>query len=229
MPRIARKNISTSFFHVLVQGINKSYIFDKREDIMSYLEIINKYKERKQIRIKAYCIMNNHAHLLINTENIDELSAFMHDVNTTYAVYYNKKYKRVGYVFRDRYKAEGIYTDRQLYYCIEYIHNNPVKAGICKTKEEYEFSSAREIKSNKGKEEEINMNFLEIDEDKEQMIEEIIKVFLKEENLREEDLIKNKDKLSKLLKILKTNNKISFRKIEKRLDISRETLRKLLK
>ena len=73
------------------------------------------------------------------------------------------------------------------------------------------------------------MNFLEIDEDKEQMIEEIIKVFLKEENLREEDLIKNKDKLSKLLKILKTNNKISFRKIEKRLDISRETLRKLLK
>ena len=229
MPRIARKNMGTSFFHVLVQGINKSYIFNKKEDIITYLDIIKRYKEKNEIKVEAYCIMNNHAHLLINADRINELSSFMHGVNTTYAIYYNKKYKRVGYVFRDRYKSECIYTDTQLYYCIEYIHNNPVKAGICKTQQEYAFSSAREIKNNRIKGEKLNINFLEIDEEKEQRLEEIIKLFLKEENIREEEIIKNKEKLSKLLRILKTDNKISFRKIEKRLDISRETLRKLLR
>ena len=173
--------------------------------------------------------MNNHAHLLIKTDEIRELSSFMHVVNTTYAIYYNKKYKRVGYVFRDRYRAEGIYTERQLYYCIEYIHNNPVKAGICKTQKEYEFSSAKEKRESKEKDEKINMNFLEIEEDKEKNIEEIIKNFLKEEKIKEDELIKNKEKLIELLKILKIENKLSFRKIEKLLDISRETLRKLLK
>ena len=213
MPRIARKDIGTSFFHVLVQGINKSYIFNNKEEIVTYLDIINRYKEKNEVKIEAYCIMNNHAHLLIKTDEIRELSSFMHVVNTTYAIYYNKKYKRVGYVFRDRYRAEGIYTERQLYYCIEYIHNNPVKAGICKTQKEYEFSSAKEKRESREKDEKINMNFLEIEEDKEKNIEEIIKNFLKEEKIKEDELIKNKEKLIELLKILKIENKTNAEKV----------------
>ena len=57
---------------------------------------------------------------------------------------FNKKYKRVGYVFRDRYKAEGIYTENHLYSCIKYIHNNPVKANLCMLMKEYKYSSYNE-------------------------------------------------------------------------------------
>ena len=62
----------------------------------------------------------------------------MHCLNTRYGLYYNKKHKRIGYVFRDRYKAEGIYSEEQLYNCIKYIYDNPVKAGVCNKAEEYE-------------------------------------------------------------------------------------------
>ena len=68
----------------------------------------------------------------------------MHKVNTLYAIYFNKKYNRVGYVFRDRYKSQAIYSEKQLYTCINYIHYNPVKAGICKIASEYEYSSYNE-------------------------------------------------------------------------------------
>ena len=67
-------------------------------------------KEKLDVQIIAYCIMNNHAHILIKTNNIHELGKYMQCLNTKYGKYYNKKYNRIGYVFRDRYKSEGIYT-----------------------------------------------------------------------------------------------------------------------
>ena len=85
MPRIARSNLGTSFFHVIVQGINKEYIFNKEEYIEKYLELINKNKGEHVIQILAYCIMNNHAHLLIYTEDCKEMAKFMHKVNGIYA------------------------------------------------------------------------------------------------------------------------------------------------
>ena len=107
--------------------------------------------EKYNIKIIAYCIMNNHTHMLLETTDLKNLSKYMQSLNTRYGKYYNKKYKRVGYVFRDRYKAEGIYSEEQLYNCINYIYNNPVKAGICEKAEEYSFSNYRKIniKSNK--------------------------------------------------------------------------------
>ena len=53
----------------------------------------------------------------------------------------NKKRKRVGYVYRDRFKTQVINNEKHLYNCILYIHNNPVKANMCKKTSEYKFSS----------------------------------------------------------------------------------------
>ena len=131
MPRIPRKYLDTSFFHIMSQGINKSYIFDDPIDIRYYIKNMYELKNKYQIRIIAYCIMNNHTHILIQCNQIDNLKKYMHGLNTRYGQYYNKKHKRVGYVFRDRYKAEGIYNESQLNNCIRYIYNNPVKAGMC--------------------------------------------------------------------------------------------------
>ena len=69
----------------------------------------------------------------------------MQKLNTTYSQFYNKKNKRVGYVFRDRYNSQDILNIKHLYNCLKYIHNNPVKAGISINMEGYEYSSYKEF------------------------------------------------------------------------------------
>ena len=145
MPRIPRKNFQTNFYHIMVQGINKEFIFKNSTYIEKYLSIISKYLNDFPITILAYCIMNNHAHFLIFSENVNSLSNFMQRVNTSYARFYNKQNNRVGYVFRDRYNSQPIYNHSQLYNCIKYIHNNPVKANIVNHMCEYQYSSYNEF------------------------------------------------------------------------------------
>ena len=70
MPRLARKDFKTPFLHVMVQGINKEYIFSKDDYIKTYLELLHKYLKDFPITIIAYCIMHNHAHLLVYVEDI---------------------------------------------------------------------------------------------------------------------------------------------------------------
>ncbi len=225
MPRLPRNNIKTSYFHVMVQGIDKEYIFNRKIDIKYYISILYELKDELNIKIIAYCIMNNHAHLLIHTNDVFNLTKYMHKTNTKYAIYYNKIHDRVGYVFRNRFKSEGIYSERQLYNCISYIYNNPVKAKICRTPEEYPYSNSKYYK---GIIEENNLySFLGMDNDKD--YKKIIKTYLIENNMKKEDLIRHKESLKELIVILRKNNKISFRKMEEELEISRETLRKLIK
>ena len=145
MPRIARKNFISKFHHVIVQGINKEYIFKNSQYINTYKNIILKKLEKSDITILSYCIMNNHAHFLIYSANIENLSKFMQRINTSYSKYYNKENNRVGYVFRDRYYTQEILDKNQLYNCMRYIHNNPVKAGIVKNFSEYKYSSYNEF------------------------------------------------------------------------------------
>ena len=150
MPRIARKNMETSFFHIMVQGINKSYIFKNKNDKNKYISNINKYQLQNNVQVISYCIMDNHAHILVHTDQIENMSNFMHLVNSSYSNYYNKTNFRTGYVFRDRYKSEPIYKEKYLLNCINYIHMNPVKAGIVKKAEQYAYSSCKEFVNNTG-------------------------------------------------------------------------------
>lgn len=222
MPRSPRKHLDTTFFHIMTQGINKNYIFEEPIDIKFYIKNMYLINEKYNIKIIAYCIMNNHTHMLLETIDLKNLSKYMQSLNTRYGKYYNKKYKRVGYVFRDRYKAEGIYSEEQLYNCINYIYNNPVKAGICKSAEEYSFSNYRKIniKSNK------DYIFIDIDEDKNELCKKIVEEFLEENKIEMQELKENKDKLRELIKLLKGKYNISFRTISKNINMGRETIRK---
>ena len=222
MSRIPRNYIKTSFFHVITQGINKSYIFEKAEDIKYYIKIMYQLTKEQEIKVIGYCIMSNHAHMLIETEEIKELSKYMQRLNTKYGKYYNKKYNRVGYVFRDRYRAQGIYTEKYLYNCLRYIYNNPVKAGICKNAEDYPYSNYKKIDG------ELDEDYTFIDiEDDDKNIGEIIKKFLKENEMELTDLKREKRKLKELVIILKKQYNISLRNIAKELHMGRETIRKL--
>lgn len=130
----------------MVQGINKEYIFGKPKEAEKFKEIILRKLEQSNVIILAYCIMGNHAHILIYSEKSENISKYMQKVNTTYSQFYNKETRRVGYVFRDRYCSQDILNERQLYNCLRYIHNNPVKAKIVKCMEDYEYSSYKEYK-----------------------------------------------------------------------------------
>ncbi len=221
MPRIPRNYIKTSYFHVITQGINKSYIFNYKEDILYYIKLIYKLSKEENIEIVAYCIMNNHAHILLSTENIVNLSKYMQRLNTRYGMYYNNKYERVGYVFRDRYKSEGIYSDEQLYNCINYIYNNPVKAGICENPEEYMYSNYKKINYD------IKSEYTFLDIDNENAYEEIIKNYLKDNEITLNELTDCKRLLKELVILLKMEYRVSLRKVARLLHINREKIRRL--
>ena len=141
MSRLARRNLCTSFFHVIVQGVNREFIFEKYKYREKYFHLLEEVKRDHILDILAYSIMYNHAHMLVHTEKIKELSDFMKKVNEKYAKYYNYMENRVGHVFRDRYMSEQITNKKYLINCLAYIHNNPVKANIVKKCEDYQFSS----------------------------------------------------------------------------------------
>ena len=141
MPRLARSSFQTNFFHVIVQGINKDFIFPTSFYIETYLSLIHKYIQEFTVSILSYCIMNNHAHLLVFVKDIHDLGKFMHKVNLVYSQFYNKENNRCGVVFRNKYKAEPIYEKKHLINCINYIHLNPVKANMVHSCKEYHYSS----------------------------------------------------------------------------------------
>lgn len=240
MPRHARKYYDTSFFHVIVQGINKEYIFKTERYINEYKKLLNKNKEDTSIEILAYSIMNNHAHLLIYANKIEEMSKFMKKVNTSYAKYYNyMENNRVGYVFRDRYLSEPIENEAYLIKCISYIHENPVKAGIVERKQDYRHSSYREYL--KGRKTKLikKLTGIELDDEiiKSNTYMGIFKDIEKENNLEELingitnmeiEEIKNDDmKLKEIIEILKKDYKINYSDMRKCFGLSRRKLDKL--
>ena len=184
------------------------------------------YKLSKEYGIKliAYCVMNNHVHMLLETEELKNLTKYMQCLNTRYGKYYNKKYNRVGYVFRDRYKSEGIYSEEHLYSCIKYIYENPVKAGICKRAEDYPYSN---YKRNVYKNCEEDYIFIEYEMDKNEICKKIINDFLEDNNINLMDMKNNKVKLQQIIRNLKNEYNISLRIIAEELNIGRETVRKI--
>lgn len=99
---------------------------------------------------QRFCVMGNHVHVLLKADKVEKLSKFMHLVNSRYSRYYNRINKRVGHVFRNRYRSEPIKNSTQLINCFVYIQNNPLKAGIVENAEDYKYSSYINYLTNRG-------------------------------------------------------------------------------
>lgn len=137
---MARKaRVCTEYLHVIVRGIGKQVIYESDSDRIHYLDKLSFYCDRYKVTALAYCLMDNHAHLLLYDPE-HKISKFMHGFNCSYAQYFNHKYDRCGHLFQNRYLHENITDARGLLAAYRYILNNPEKAGICKASE-YRWSS----------------------------------------------------------------------------------------
>lgn len=227
MSRQARNQIKTNLFHIMVQGINRSYIFNDAMDIKYYIKLLYEINNEHKIQIIAYCVMNNHTHMLIKCVNIDEMSKYMKRVNEKFSIYYNKKHNRVGYVFRGRFKSQGIYSEKHMYNCIRYIYENPVKAGMCNRPEEYPYSNYNRTKIPESFDNDECFSYIDTEEDTNKCCEHMLKEILQKNNIELSELKNNKNVLYNIVEIMNKQYKYSLRKISERLGIGRETIRKL--
>src|SRR6056297_1508669 len=143
MPRARRQKSETGIYHVVLRGINKQTIFEDAEDHEMFLQTLDQYKKKSGYKILAYCLMGNHVHLLMKTED-ESLGRCFKRIGASYVHWYNMKYYRVGHLFQDRYKSEVVETDDYIKTVIRYIHWNPLKARIVTRLEDYPWSSYRE-------------------------------------------------------------------------------------
>lgn len=140
MPRKARKLSSTGIYHTMLRGINQQNIFEDAADYRVFLQTLQECREYCNIELYAYCLMGNHVHILLKTLDND-LETFFKKLAGKYVYWYNVKYQRVGHLFQDRFKSEPVENDSYFLTVLRYIHQNPVKAGLCKKVEEYPYSS----------------------------------------------------------------------------------------
>lgn len=140
MARPLRVEYESAFYHVIQRGIERKDIFDSDKDKERFLHYLNRTHITYRAIIHAYCLMNNHYHLILETPKAN-LSKTMHYLNTSYAAYYNANQRRVGPLYQGRFKAILVQADEYLHYLSSYIHLNPVKINLVKDPADYPFSS----------------------------------------------------------------------------------------
>jgi len=148
MARVARLKSNSGIYHVMIRGINKQLILEDDEDNQKFLEVLKECKILSEYKLYAYCFMGNHIHLLIKIEK-EDLEQIFKRIGARYVYYYNWKYKRNGHLFQDRFKSEPIEDESYLLAVLRYIHRNPIKAGLSRSADQYQWSSYNEyLKSN---------------------------------------------------------------------------------
>ena len=141
MPRQPRQRSESGYLHLIVRGIGRQALFEEREDYQFFLSILERFSRETRVIVCAYCLMENHVHLLVRDKG-EQAALMMKKLGVSYSRYFNGKYDRQGHLFQDRYMSEPVDDERYLLTVFRYILNNPQKAGIC-TAAEYEWSSYR--------------------------------------------------------------------------------------
>ncbi len=129
MPRQARLDAPGALHHIMVRGINKSVIFEDDQDKTRFLERLGLNVIKGKCSVYAWVLMDNHAHILFKSGR-QGISVVMRKLLTWYAQYFNRRHRRTGHLFENRYKSILCDEDNYLLALIRYIHLNPVRANI---------------------------------------------------------------------------------------------------
>jgi len=236
----------------MMRGNNRENIFVADEQKRFFLESLKRQEENQLIDIAAYCFMDNHVHIVIKAVPSD-LSKAIKSINIRYAMNFNGKRDRIGHVFQDRYKSEAIIDDKYLLQAIRYIHNNPIKAKMVKSLEDYYWSSYNEyvkegsiIKSQQREfilgyfsndvgqfiafhKQKDNQEYMEIKEDilknRIEQAQEIISVYFSEKGLVEaKQFNRNAVYTEEMVQRLLIKSKLTHRQIANLLGVSNNTV-----
>ena len=141
VPRRAREENPGGIHHVYARGNQQQAIYLDDEDRLTYLRILGGVARAWHWRCLAYCLMNNHLHLLLETP-APNLGAGMQQLHGTYARAFNDRHERTGHLFQGRYGARTVKTDEQLCAVVRYLAMNPVEAGLCALPQQWRWGSS---------------------------------------------------------------------------------------
>ena len=140
VPRKPRAEFEPGLFHVYARGNDRRLIYRDDHDRRTYLQILRGTVRHFRWRFLAYCLMDNHVHLLIETRE-PNLGAGMRRLHGSYAQCFNSRHGSCGHLFQERYGSVRIKTDEQLWTVAVYIAMNPVRAGLCRRPTDWPWSS----------------------------------------------------------------------------------------
>ena len=129
MPRGARLDTPGTLHHVIVRGIERRNIVDDDLDRENLVSRIGRVADETQTAIYAWALMSNHAHMLMRS-GTSGVALFMHRILTGHAVTYNRRHRRYGHLFQNRYKSIICEEDAYFTELVRYIHLNPLRAGL---------------------------------------------------------------------------------------------------
>jgi len=135
MPRKSRLDAKGALHHVIARGIEQRTIFVDTVDRERFLERLGLLSEETRTPIYAFAIIPNHFHILLRS-GLTGLPAFMRRLLTGYAVNFNRRHKRAGHLFQNRYRSIVCEENPYFMELVRYIHLNPLRAGIVNTLEE---------------------------------------------------------------------------------------------
>ena len=142
MARPLRIEYDGALYHVTSRGNERKLVFKDDTDRNIFLDTLHKVTQRYNWLCRAYCLMNNHYHLVIETSD-GNLSKGMRQLNGVYTQTFNKRHKRVGHIFQGRYKAILIQKESHLLEVCRYVVLNPVRAKTVTGAKEWRWSSYR--------------------------------------------------------------------------------------
>lgn len=126
---------TNTFYHVYNRGAAGQKIFMDSQDKRKFMELLRRHildekgnedYRKFDVEVTAYCLMNNHFHLLLwQGEDINAITGLMRSVSTGYGMYFNRRYKRQGHVFQSIFRASPIVDESYLAHITRYIHMNP--------------------------------------------------------------------------------------------------------
>lgn len=152
MPRTSRQHSATGVYHVMLRGIDRRDIFVDDQDRGKFLKILRTVTapedhDGKPLQpycyIHAYCLMDNHIHLLI-AEATEDIGTVMKRIGVSYVSYYNKRHSHLGPLFHDRFRSEPVGDTGYFITLLRYIHQNPVEAEMVASPDQYRWSSWNE-------------------------------------------------------------------------------------
>jgi REP-associated tyrosine transposase len=133
-----------ALYHITSRGNAKSSIFPEEEDRTAFLDVLCRVNERYHWLCHAYCLMNNHYHLMIETPE-GNLSSGMRQLNGVYTQYFNRRRQSVGHLLQGRYKAILVQKESHFLEVSRYVVLNPVRAHLVRDPAEWTWSSYRSM------------------------------------------------------------------------------------